>query len=159
MLVIGSQSILGSYDEADLPDRTTLSREADIAFWDDDEEIKSDRVDGAIGELSPFDNEFGIYAQGVSISTAILPGGWEGRLVKFQNPQTNGAVAWCLEAHDLALSKLAAMRPKDYEFVGALLDAGLIRIDTLRERAPTLPMPGNQVRVVSRWLDGWHPRR
>src|SRR6266508_2921970 len=35
ILVIGSQSILGSYDERELPDEATRSIEADIAYFDD----------------------------------------------------------------------------------------------------------------------------
>jgi hypothetical protein len=36
---------------------------------------KADKVDGAIGELSTFHETSGYYAQGVSVSTAILPSG------------------------------------------------------------------------------------
>ena len=53
-LVIGSQSILGSYDEDDLPDRAVASVEVDIAFIDDADASKADLVDGVIGEMSPF---------------------------------------------------------------------------------------------------------
>ncbi len=49
VLVIGSQSILGSYSEGDLPEEAWISREADIAFFDDPDEVKSNAVDGAIG--------------------------------------------------------------------------------------------------------------
>lgn len=54
ILVIGSQSILGSFDEEELPEVAWLSTEADLAFLDDPEAKKADSVDGAIGELSPF---------------------------------------------------------------------------------------------------------
>ncbi len=63
ILVIGSQAILAGFDEDALPREAMLSIEADIAFFDDPEERKSDLVDGAIGELSPFHDEFGIYGQ------------------------------------------------------------------------------------------------
>ena len=33
MLVIGSQSILASFDEEDLPEMLTMSMEADVAFF------------------------------------------------------------------------------------------------------------------------------
>lgn len=88
VVIIGSQAILGSFDEHELPRQATFSREADVAFWDDDDEIKSDRVDGAIGEGSQFDASFGYYGQGVSISTAILPEGWRDRLVPLESPET-----------------------------------------------------------------------
>jgi hypothetical protein len=73
VLVIGSQSVLGSFAEDDLPLEATSSMEADIAFFDDPADAKADQVDGAIGELSTFHETFGYYAQGVSVSTAVLP--------------------------------------------------------------------------------------
>jgi hypothetical protein len=77
VIVVGSQSILGSFDDGQLPDDAIGSIEADVCFRDDPSNEKADRVDGAIGELSPFHESFGFYAQGVSITTAILPEGWE----------------------------------------------------------------------------------
>lgn len=82
ILVLGSQAILATYDASDLPTGVTLSVEADVAFFDDDDEVKSDMVDGAIGEDSMFHRTFGYYGQGVAVSTATLPAGWEDRLVR-----------------------------------------------------------------------------
>ena len=39
---------------------------------------------------------------------------------------TNGVVAWCLDLHDLWLSKAIAGRPKDYEFSRALANNGVV---------------------------------
>lgn len=64
VLVIGSQSILGAFDEDDLPPAATASMEADIAFLDDPNRIKADEVEGAIGELSTFHQTNGVYAEG-----------------------------------------------------------------------------------------------
>ena len=75
ILVIGSQSILGSYSNEELPEEAWMSIEADIAFLDDPGTRKADLVDGAIGELSSFHEMYSYYAQGVEVSTAILPGG------------------------------------------------------------------------------------
>jgi hypothetical protein len=47
---------------------------------------------------------------------------------------TRGATGWCLEAHDLAVSKLVAGRPKDLEFVGLLCRHRLVDAGTLRSR-------------------------
>lgn len=63
VLVIGSQSVLGSFTKDDLPLEATMSMEADIAFFDDPADVKADQVDGAIGELSAFHETFGYYAQ------------------------------------------------------------------------------------------------
>lgn len=54
ILVIGSQAILGSHDEFELPEETTLSMEADLGFLDDPSEEKSDQIDGVVGEMSRF---------------------------------------------------------------------------------------------------------
>jgi hypothetical protein len=52
MLVIGSQGILASFPEDELPADATVSREVDVAFWDDEDERFSNQLDGAIGEMS-----------------------------------------------------------------------------------------------------------
>jgi hypothetical protein len=63
VLVIGSQSVLAVLAEDALPDEATASIEADVAFFDDPDDAKADQVDGAIGELSPFHERHGYYAQ------------------------------------------------------------------------------------------------
>ena len=70
--------------------------EADVAFFDDPADAKADQVDGAIGELSPFHETFGYYAQGVSVSTAVLPEGWQDRIVAFDTPGTAPAAGYAL---------------------------------------------------------------
>lgn len=153
VVIVGSQAILGSFDESELPDRVTLSREADVTFWSDEGESKSDLVDGAIGEESQFDESFGYYAQGVSITTANLPWGWEQRLVRFSNRSTHPGTAWCLEPHDLALAKLAAGREKDYEYVHALLEDGKLGASLLIERAASMAVAPLAIRRIRSWVE------
>lgn len=62
-----------------------------------------------------FHATFGYYAQGVVESTAVLPEGRVGRLLLFETPATNGVVAWCLEVHDLWISKAIAGRPRQLQ--------------------------------------------
>ncbi len=73
--MIGSQSLLASYNEDQLPLAATTSMEVDLAYFDDPDDLKADAVDGAIGELSSFHESIGFYAQGVSVRTAVLPNG------------------------------------------------------------------------------------
>jgi hypothetical protein len=146
ILVIGSQAILAGFDVDELPEEATRSIEADIAFWDDPGAEKSDDVDGAIGELSPFHESHGYYAQGVSVSTAVLPDGWRDRCVPFDPSDPAGPV--CVEKHDLVVSKLVAGRPKDAEFASALLAAGLVDVGLLRDRADRIPRPQAVVKRV-----------
>lgn len=155
LLVIGSQAILGTHPESELPEVAWLSIEADIAFLnDDDDPSKADQVDGAIGELSMFHETYSYYAQGVDVDTAKLPDGWEARLVRFDVQSAAPAEAVCLEKHDLVISKLVAMREKDQKFATALLDAELVDIDVLLERADQLTcvVPAT-AKMVRRWLE------
>lgn len=133
LLVFGSQAIHGSLAEP-LPEEATRSVEVDIAVPDDTEGREADLIDGSIGEASMFHETFGYYAQGIVEKTAVLPGGWRDRLVRFETPATNGVVAWCLDPHDLWISKAVAGRPKDMEFCDALVRAELVDPDTLLER-------------------------
>lgn len=139
--VFGSQAILGQYPDA--PAALRQSAEADIAPVHAVDMV--DVIDASLGELSSFHQAFGIYVHGVGLEAAVLPEGWQRRAVAVRNANTNGTTGWCLEAHDLAISKLVAWRVKDRDFVRTLLAERLvnprkltIRIGRLSEhqRAP-----------------------
>ena len=149
MLVIGSQSILATYPEDELPEVATMSMEADVAFFDDPDNMKSDIAESLLGELSMFHEAFGYYLQSVSLETAVLPDGWERRLVPFSQGNYGDADARCLEVHDLAIAKLVANRSKDREFVQALMTEYIALQGILTERALELDEP---YEVVSRVL-------
>jgi hypothetical protein len=135
VLVVGSQSILGSYDESQLPTRATASHEVDIApLRDDERESLATRIDAAAGEWSPFDDQHGFYIQGVSVRTAFLPDGWAERLIEVRPASRPDAVGLCLEPHDLCAAKLARNVEKDREFVGALVREGLVASTVIAER-------------------------
>ena len=124
VVVIGSQAIVGSYDEMILPAEVILSIEADIAPIGDDDGRRADLIDGSIGEASMFHEAYGVYAQGVDLSTALVASGWRDRLLPLVDPAT-GTTGWCLDVHDLCAAKLLAARPKDGVFVGAVIGARL----------------------------------
>ena len=87
IVVIGSQAILGQFPEA--PASMRVSAEADLYPLHHPE--RADLIDGSIGELSPFHDTYGYYAQGVSETTAFLPRGWKERLIVVQNENTRQA--------------------------------------------------------------------
>ena len=62
--MVGSQSVLGTWEEGDLPPAVVLSIEADLAPLDDPDETKSTAIAAAIGEGSQFDRTFGYRADG-----------------------------------------------------------------------------------------------
>jgi hypothetical protein len=92
IVVIGSQAILGQFPDA--PEELLVSVEADVYPMHHPD--RADLIDGSIGELSPFHETFGYYAQGVGEETATLPAGYKERLVPVRGPRTRGATGWCL---------------------------------------------------------------
>lgn len=152
VIVIGSQSVLGSFTYEDLPVEATRSVEVDVLPFDDPTEAKADEIDGAIGEGSSFQELHGFYVQGVGQRTAILPDGWRDRLVPVANEATLGRTGWCLEIHDLCISKLVADRDKDRAFCAAVVEHRLASVDTLAARLDATEV-GPEVRArVRSWL-------
>jgi hypothetical protein len=149
IIVIGSQAILAA--RPDSPDSLLRSCEADMFTLRDPKD--ADLIDGSIGEGSPFHETFGYYAQGVWLDTAILPSGWQSRLVVICNENTRSVTARCLEPHDLAVSKLVAGREKDFDFLQEMFRHHMIDEETLLERIALLEAP-DQVRQAAR--ERWH---
>jgi hypothetical protein len=139
-VVIGSQAILGSTDNA--PEQMLVSMEADLYPLHDP--AAADRIDGALGDGSEFQRTYGYYAHGVGPETAKAPAGWQARLVQVRIPprlrSRRVPVAWCLEVHDLVLSKLAAGRDRDFEYAVAAVDAGLVSGERLLALVAELPV-------------------
>lgn len=88
------------------------SRELDISVGN--EKLDS-LIDGAIGELSAFDETFSVYAHGVSLATFQAPNNWRKRAGKRTEP-VSGIEIVVPHPHDLMISKLVAGRPKDFDF-------------------------------------------
>jgi hypothetical protein len=153
IIVVGSQSILASVDQP--PPECVVSREADIIVPNN--ERLSDLIDGAIGEGSMFEEQFGYYAQGVDSSTSVLPDGWRDRLVRLQSRNTDGKAGLCLDVCDLFVSKCVANREKDRVFNKALLRDKIVHPQTACDRADLLPLPADKidkVKQIIRRLDG-----
>lgn len=151
LIVIGSQAVHATLASS-LPVAAARSVEVDVVPLDDVDGSKADLVDGVIGEASMFHDSFGIYAQGVAETTAVLPDGWRDRLVRYESIAVPGVVAWCLELGDLWISKAIAGRRKDQEFCRAMLELGVVDVDGLAARLSG--MPGLDSAVGTRVL-GW----
>ena len=103
-----------------------------------------DLIDGTIGEGSPFHDTFGYYAQGVEEGTAVLPRGWDARLVPINNARTRGVTGWCLEVHDLIIAKAVAGREKDVEFIREAMGAELVDRTVLLHRLAATELDDRQ---------------
>ena len=159
VLVIGSQALHASVTD-ELPEEALRSIEVDVSALEDPEGRMADLIDGSIGEASMFHATFGYYAQGVVPTTAVLPDGWRDRLVRFQTPATQGVVAWCLDPHDLWISKMVAGRPKDLDFARAVLNEEIVRPEELRRRLKGLAeTDGGAKERILRRLDAWEDGR
>jgi hypothetical protein len=130
VVVIGSQAILGEFPDA--PGELLVSDEADV--FPRSRVERSDLIDATIGEGSPFQHSFGYYAHGVDYTTAVLPEGWRDRLVLVTGENTRGIRGWCLEVHDLAVSKFVAGREKDVDFTRALVQHGMVSRSVIEQR-------------------------
>jgi hypothetical protein len=76
----------------------------------------------------------------VSPQTAILPVGWEDRLIPISSANTGDATGFCLDVHDLVLSKYAAGREKDTNFNRALVLHGCVTKRRLLRLAKSMPV-------------------
>ena len=153
LVVIGSQSILGAFPNA--AQELLMSMEADV--YPRGAEDKADLIDGAIGEGSLFHETYGFYAQGVDSTTATLPAGWESRLVRIQNANTDGRTGFCLDPTDLFLAKSAAARDKDRDFNIALLVHGYVKVEEALQRVADMPVTASkqiQIEVFIRRVEG-----
>jgi hypothetical protein len=148
VIIVGSQAILGTFTEDELPFYATRSMEIDILpIADDNGEITrlADVIEGGAGEFSPFAQLHGFSIDGVDLQTSALPEGWRDRLVKVQNQNTAGPsgepqfVGLCLDKEDLCVAKLCAFREKDQNFVEALITAELVDPAVIATRLTTVP--------------------
>lgn len=147
--IFGSQAILGEHPDA--PEPLRMSAEADV--WPKNRVDRGENLN-EIGEDSPFHRQFGYYVHGIPITEAAkLPDNWALRTVPVRSPNTNNKTAYCLEAHDLASSKLAAYRQKDRDFVRVLLAGKLIIPRKLVARVHLLPIEHKDRIRLLRWID------
>ena len=157
-IVIGSQSILGKYPNA--PAEFLWSTEADLIAKN--KPRQTDKLE-SIGELSEFHQTHGIYADPVSEKTAVLAKGWKGRLVNIVAHDVNGetVTGLCLDPHDLFVSKIAAGREKDVEFVRAMIEHRMVDRDRVMQLATAVPNPASDLhrsrRIMSR-IDGLYAK-
>lgn len=147
LLVFGSQAILVTHPEA--PPELRQSVELDVVPFRHPERWEA--IDGDLGEESQFHRAFGYYVHGVGFETAKFPAGWEGRCLRVTlgNP---AVVVVCPEVHDLAASKLAAGRDKDFDYVTALIELDFVDSVKLLRRVKRLQIASEQRERLRAWI-------
>ena len=148
--IFGSQAILGDFPNA--PKDLRASTEVDVQPKNRPENV--DLIDGALGELSLFHQTHGFYVHGLPIEEATsLPPGWQDRTKPIKDEiSTRGKTGWCMEAHDLAASKLVAYREKDRDFVRVLLTEKMIVAESLLKRIHMLPIDEQPREHLLQWV-------
>ena len=128
--IIGSAAILAALPNP--PEGAlTATRDVDVIPPNDDERL-ADRISFVLGEASDFDIEHGYYAQGVTSRTpTYAPNDWKARALPVRVEQYTG---WCMDPHDLVLSKLGAGREKDFDFARSTAKLELVRREELLAR-------------------------
>lgn len=131
-IIIGSQALHGKFP--DVADTICFSREVDVMLpnklW------MSKWIFEVVGEGTPFDVDRGFYIDHVVAQPGlpILANGWKERAIRQEfvfDGIVQGSVLY-LSPEDMAISKLGAGRPKDIEFVSALLTQGYIKLEDLQ---------------------------
>jgi hypothetical protein len=150
-IIVGSQSILGSYPHPEAV--FTMSAEADIYPLNAPE--LAEKIEGALGEGSQFHDMYGYYAQGVGPETAVLPAGWLNRVHRVQSAATNDRVGYCLDVIDLFMSKAAASREKDRDFCMALLEHGYVQPDPALELVSAMPLDEHHQKRLRAAIRRW----
>jgi len=142
-ILIGSQAVHAYCRRP--PAEMLLSQECDLYFKNRPE--TANLLHTELGRGSDFAQEHGFYVDIVTPEIASLPDGWQRRL----KPLQAGSIkVYCLEIHDLIVSKLAAGRLKDLEFAGAMLRLGLVDPKVVQHRIRQFPVAQDRPRLRSR---------
>jgi len=147
VFIIGSAAILATMPEP--PEGAlTMTRDVDIIPPGDDDGRLADQISFVLGEASPFDEEYGYHAQGVSFKTPrYAPRNWQSRTIDLR---IDVYVGRCMEPNDLVLSKLGAGREKDLDFAQAAARLNLIDQEILLERLKTVRTPEEHAGLIAR---------
>lgn len=120
-VIVGSQALHGKHPDL----ANDIVRSAGIDLIAGGAVSRTDWLN-AIGQDSPFHEQFGYYADPVDETAAVLPRGWKGRLVNLPPGDTEGVKGLCLDPHDFAIAKYVARREKDVAFTRELARRGIV---------------------------------
>ena len=141
--LIGSQAVHAWCRR--VPAEVLVSQECDL--YPRNRPETANLIEAELGRSSKYARRHGFYADVVTPEIASLPMGWGRRLRPFR---AGPITALCLEAHDLVVSKLAAGRLKDLEFVGALVQMKLADPKVVRRRISQFPVESDRPRLRAR---------
>jgi hypothetical protein len=137
-VIIGSLSVLGAV--ATPPD--TMVYSIDIDLYPKNDPGRTAEIASHLGLGSDFEQNHGYFADLVSPMLPTLPEGWQQRLIPLEFE--NGTTAWFLDPNDAAISKYVRAEPRDREWIGAGLDAGILSSDIIEYRMRETSMEADE---------------
>ena len=153
--IVGSAAILAALPDPP-PGALTATRDVDVIPPGGDERL-ADRISFVLGEASEFDIEHGYYVQGVTLRTpAFAPLDWQTRAIPVRVAEYTG---WCMDPHDLVLSKLGAGRDKDLDFARGAAALGLVHHQELFTRLDRVSCTAEHRRQITVRVNALFPSR
>ncbi len=129
-IIVGSQAIFALTDFP--PEIVRRSVECDYLLLKKLSELRPNLTE-RLGVFSDYQQLTGFYADILGLATVVLPEDWGKRLVELKN-ENGEIIAFCVEIHDVAVSKLMAGREKDFEFLQVAFQCDYLKIETFIER-------------------------
>lgn len=115
-----------------IPSIVERSVECDFLFGPEQSDFRNE-INRLFGVASDYQNEHGMYADGLGLASVVLPDGWQDRLQTLRD-ESGREVAFCVDIYDVGVSKLIAGREKDLEFLENALLAEHLEIAELLQR-------------------------
>ena len=124
-IIVGSQAahVITNF----VPEIVRQSIECDFLFVEGNHEIRR-QINLKLGIFSQFQQKNGFYANALGKATVVLPGDWEKRLQNLID-EKGETIAFCVEIHDVAVSKFIAGREKDFQFLKDAFERDFINFE------------------------------
>ena len=147
-VIVGSLAILGVV--SDPPDAMVMSVDVDT-YMKADPGRTGDLCE-ALGQGSPFEDEFGYYLDPVSPNLPSFPQGWQDRLLLVDFGDVRAffvATMW---------SKYIRGDERDMRWLRAGLASGLLNLDVIERMVGSAPTLGNELQAARRRMAGHRKR-
>lgn len=131
-VIVGSLAILGAVQEP--PGTMVVSIDVDLYLKNDPQ--RTGELAEALGQGSPFEDEFGYYLDPVSPRLPSFPEGWEHRLILIDFGDVR---AFFVDPNDVAVSKYMRGEDRDLRWLRAGLKSGLLDFSTIERRISSAP--------------------
>lgn len=150
-VIVGSLAILGAV--SDPPDAMVMSVDVDT-YMKADPGRTGDLCE-ALGQGSPFEDEFGYYLDPVSPNLPSFPQGWQDRLLLVDFGDVR---AFFVAPNDVAVSKYIRGDERDMRWLRAGLASGLLNLDVIERLVGSAPTLGDELPAARKRMAG-HRRR